>query len=120
MIDLIAGPSNSLMALGDDAQSIYSWRGADMAHILGFPQRYPGARVFTIETNYRSVPEILDLSNAAIRVNRGRFEKDLRSSREGTGARPALVADRPWVRARSAVILRASSRATPCRSSARV
>jgi len=92
MIDLLAGPSNSLMAVGDDAQSIYSWRGADMAHILGFPQRYPDARVFTIETNYRSVPEILDLSNAAIRVNRGRFEKDLRSSREGTGARPALVA----------------------------
>ena len=92
MIDLLVGPSNSLMAVGDDAQSIYSWRGADMAHILGFPVRYPGAKVFTIETNYRSVPEILDLSNAAIRANTGRFEKDLRSSRDGSGARPALVA----------------------------
>jgi DNA helicase-2/ATP-dependent DNA helicase PcrA len=92
MIDLLAGASNSLMAVGDDAQSIYSWRGADMAHILGFPQRYPGAGVFTIETNYRSVPEILDLSNAAIRANRGRFDKDLRSSRAESGARPALVA----------------------------
>ena len=92
MIDLLVGESNSLMAVGDDAQSIYSWRGADMAHILGFPVRYPGAKVFTIETNYRSVPEILDLSNAAIRANTGRFEKDLRSSRDGGGAKPALVA----------------------------
>ena len=92
MIDLLAGDSNSLMVVGDDAQSIYSWRGADMALILGFPRRYPGAKVFTIETNYRSVPEILDLSNAAIRANFGRFEKDLRSSREAQGVKPALVA----------------------------
>ena len=92
MIDLLAGESNSLMVVGDDAQSIYSWRGADMALILGFPRRYPGAKVFTIETNYRSVPEILELSNAAIRVNSGRFEKDLRSSRETLGTKPALVA----------------------------
>ena len=92
MIDLLAGASNSLMVVGDDAQSIYSWRGADMALILGFPRRYPGAKVFTIETNYRSVPEILDLSNAAIRANSGRFEKDLRSSRETLGTKPALVA----------------------------
>ncbi len=92
MIDLLAGASNSLMVVGDDAQSIYSWRGADMALILGFKRRYPGARVITIETNYRSVPEILDLSNAAIRANTGRFEKDLRSSREPLGVKPALVA----------------------------
>lgn len=91
MIDLLAGESNSLMAVGDDAQSIYSWRGADMEHILGFPTRYPGAKVFTIETNYRSVPEILELSNAAIRANRARFEKNLRSSRDALGAKPALV-----------------------------
>jgi DNA helicase-2/ATP-dependent DNA helicase PcrA len=92
MIDLLAGKSNSLMAVGDDAQSIYSWRGADMAHIMGFPRRYPGSQVFTIETNYRSVPELLDLSNAAIRANVGRFDKDLRASRAAAGAKPALVA----------------------------
>jgi DNA helicase-2/ATP-dependent DNA helicase PcrA len=92
MVDLLTGGSNSLMAVGDDAQSIYSWRGADMAHILGFPKRYPGSKVFTIDTNYRSVPELLELSNAAIRANEGRFEKDLRSSREASGAKPALVA----------------------------
>jgi len=92
MIDLLVGDANSLMAVGDDAQSIYSWRGADMDHILSFPKRYEGSRVFTIETNYRSVPEILDLSNAAIRANSGRFEKDLRSSRGEAGVKPALVA----------------------------
>ncbi len=92
MIDLLTGDAGSLMAVGDDAQSIYSWRGADMSHILGFPVRYQGSKVHTIETNYRSVPEILDLSNAAIRANSGRFEKDLRSSRETSGALPALVA----------------------------
>ncbi len=92
MIDLLAGESNSLMAVGDDAQSIYSWRGADMDHILSFPRRYLGAKIFTIETNYRSVPEILELSNAAISVNTARFEKNLRSSRPESGAKPALVA----------------------------
>lgn len=92
MIDLLAGEKNSLMVVGDDAQSIYSWRGAEMKLILGFPKRYPGSRVFTIETNYRSVPEILELSNTAIRANTGRFEKDLRSSRESSGVKPALVA----------------------------
>ena len=92
MIDLLAGETNSLMAVGDDAQSIYSWRGADMSLILGFPEKYPGSKVHIIETNYRSVPEILDLSNAAISANTGRFEKDLRSSREALGTRPALVA----------------------------
>ncbi len=92
MIDLLVGDSGSLMAVGDDAQSIYSWRGADMEHLLSFQRRYQGSKVFTIETNYRSVPEILDLSNAAIRANTGRFEKDLRASRESPGVKPALVA----------------------------
>ena len=92
MIDLLAGESNSLMAVGDDAQSIYSWRGADMGHILGFATRYAGAQVFTIDTNYRSAPELLDLSNAAIRANLGRFDKDLRAARPAAGVRPALVA----------------------------
>lgn len=91
MIDLLVGEGNSLMAVGDDAQSIYSWRGADVLLILGFSDRHPGARVFPIETNYRSVPEILDLSNAAIRANTARFQKDLRSVRDGFGMKPAVV-----------------------------
>lgn len=91
LVDLLAGQDNSLMVVGDDAQSIYSWRGADVSLILGFPRRYSGAQVFTIETNYRSVPEILELSNAAIRANSGRFEKDLGAARETLGVKPALV-----------------------------
>ncbi len=92
LIDLLAGENNSLMAVGDDSQSIYSWRGAEVDHILNFQKRYTDSKVFTIETNYRSVPEILDLSNAAISANRMRFEKNLRSSRAEVGAKPALVA----------------------------
>jgi DNA helicase-2/ATP-dependent DNA helicase PcrA len=92
LIDLLAGKNNSLMAVGDDSQSIYSWRGAEVDHILHFEKRYPTANIFTIETNYRSVPEILQLSNAAISVNLMRFEKNLRSSRAELGAKPALVA----------------------------
>lgn len=91
-IDQLAGEGNSLMAVGDDSQSIYSWRGAEVDHILNFRQRYKDSVVYTIETNYRSVPEILNLSNAAISVNKMRFEKNLRSSRAEVGAKPALVA----------------------------
>lgn len=92
LIDLFAGENNSLMAVGDDSQSIYSWRGAEVDHILNFQKRYTHSTVFTIETNYRSVPEILELSNAAISANKMRFEKNLKSSRAEVGAKPALVA----------------------------
>lgn len=92
LIDLLAGENNSLMAVGDDSQSIYSWRGAEVDHILNFQKRYADSIVHTIETNYRSVPEILELSNAAISKNSMRFEKNLRSSRAEVGAKPALVA----------------------------
>ena len=92
LIDLLSGAKNSLMAVGDDSQSIYSWRGAEVDHILNFKKRYPDSTIHTIETNYRSVPEILDLSNAAISANKMRFEKNLRSSRAEVGAKPALVA----------------------------
>lgn len=91
LIDLLSQPTNSVMVVGDDAQSIYSWRGANMDHILSFPQRYPEAQVFKIETNYRSVPEVLELSNAAIRGNRKQFEKTLKAARVGGVATPALV-----------------------------
>ncbi len=92
LIDLLSQGGSAVMAVGDDAQSIYSWRGADMGNILSFPDRHDGCKVFKIETNYRSVPEILNLSNAAIRANHARFDKDLRSSREELGVKPALVA----------------------------
>ena len=100
LIDLLVGEKKNLMVVGDDAQSIYSWRGADVDNILGFRDKYPDAEIFKIETNYRSVPEVLELSNAAIRPNRSRYEKELLPAREGGAMTPALVAlDDPSVQA---------------------
>lgn len=92
IIALLAGGSHSsLMAVGDDAQSIYSWRGADVEHILDFEHHYPDAAVYRITTNYRSVPAILALSNAAIAQNTRRIEKDLRPAREDGPLLPAVI-----------------------------
>ena len=91
LIDLLAGRQHNVMAVGDDAQSIYAWRGANFLNILDFPKRHPDAKVFRIETNYRSTPEILDVANAAITANRHQFEKHLAPSRK-SGMKPALVA----------------------------
>jgi len=91
LIHLLAQPQNSVMVVGDDAQSIYSWRGADMDNILSFAEHYPGASIYKIETNYRSVPEVLDLSNAAIAANKKQFKKTLRAARSGGSMVPALV-----------------------------
>ena len=99
-IDLLVGENQYLMVVGDDAQSIYSWRGADMENILSFQDKYPNAQVFKIETNYRSVPEVLELSNAAIRPNKIQYAKELRAVRAGGEMTPALVAlDDPLVQA---------------------
>ncbi|YCM44851.1 ATP-dependent helicase [Verrucomicrobiaceae bacterium 227] len=91
LIHLLAQPQNSVMVVGDDAQSIYSWRGADMDNILSFPDRYPEGKVYKIETNYRSVPEVLDLSNAAIAANLKQFKKTLKAARPAGKMTPALV-----------------------------
>src|SRR5580698_8302853 len=58
LIDLLAARNHNVMVVGDDAQSIYSWRGANFLNILKFSERYPGAKIYKIETNYRSTPEI--------------------------------------------------------------
>jgi DNA helicase-2/ATP-dependent DNA helicase PcrA len=91
-IDLLAREHRSVMVVGDDAQSIYSWRGANFQNILEFPKRYPDANVFKIEMNYRSVPEILEVANAAIAANVDQFQKNLQPVRESTAAKPAVVA----------------------------
>jgi DNA helicase-2/ATP-dependent DNA helicase PcrA len=91
LIDLLAARHQNVMAVGDDAQSIYAWRGANFLNILDFPKRYPQANVFKIETNYRSTPEILAVANAAISANRRQFPKNLAPSRK-SGMKPALVA----------------------------
>lgn len=91
LIDAFASEHKNLMAVGDDAQSIYSWRGANFRNILKFEERYPGATIFKIETNYRSVPEILTLANAAILANQEQFKKALRAHRPEKDFLPALV-----------------------------
>jgi DNA helicase-2/ATP-dependent DNA helicase PcrA len=91
LIDLLAARHHNVTVVGDDAQSIYAWRGANFANILEFPKRYPGAKVFKIETNYRSTPEILKVANAAISANVNQFTKTLEPSRK-SGLKPALVA----------------------------
>ena len=90
LIDLLAARHHNVTVVGDDAQSIYAWRGANFANILDFPKRYPGAKVFKIETNYRSTPEILNVANAAIAANVNQFAKELAPARK-SGVKPALV-----------------------------
>jgi DNA helicase-2/ATP-dependent DNA helicase PcrA len=90
-IDLLGARHGNVMVVGDDAQSIYSWRGADFTNILEFPKRYPNAQVYKIETNYRSVPEILSVANAAIAGNERQFKKELVSARDAAPVKPAFV-----------------------------
>jgi DNA helicase-2/ATP-dependent DNA helicase PcrA len=92
LIDTLARDHRNVMVVGDDAQSIYSWRGANFQNILQFPKRYPDTRVFKIEMNYRSVPEILEVANAAIAANVEQFHKNLQPIRDSHAVKPAVVA----------------------------
>ena len=91
LIDLLAERTKNVMVVGDDAQSIYAWRGANFQNILKFPERYPGSKTYKIETNYRSTPEILTVANAAIAANVAQFAKELAPARK-SGMKPAVVA----------------------------
>jgi DNA helicase-2/ATP-dependent DNA helicase PcrA len=90
IIDLLAEKHRNVCVVGDDSQSIYSFRGADFHNILHFKERYPDAREYRIETNYRSTPEILTLANDSIRHNTQRLEKELRAVRP-SGLKPTIV-----------------------------
>jgi DNA helicase-2/ATP-dependent DNA helicase PcrA len=90
IVDAMAAPHGNLLVVGDDAQSIYAFRGAHFENILKFPERHTGCRQLRLVTNYRSTPAILALANASISRNRKQFEKELRPHREG-GVVPALV-----------------------------
>ena len=90
LIDLLAARHHNVMVVGDDAQSIYAWRGANFQNILKFSDRYPGVNIYKIETNYRSTPEILNVANAAITANVHQFAKHLTPARK-SGGKPALV-----------------------------
>lgn len=88
---LTADGGGSLMVVGDDAQSIYSWRGADCENILAFPDQHPGCALHRIETNYRSVPEVIALANASIARNERQFPKNLVAARPAANEKPALI-----------------------------
>jgi DNA helicase-2/ATP-dependent DNA helicase PcrA len=91
LVDMLGLDHKNVMVVGDDAQSIYSWRGANFQNILEFPKRYPDAQVFKIEMNYRSVPEILEVANAAIAANVQQFRKHLSATRDSNALKPAVV-----------------------------
>jgi DNA helicase-2/ATP-dependent DNA helicase PcrA len=89
----MAKPHRNITVVGDDAQSIYSFRGANYRNILDFPKQFTGARLVTLEQNYRSTQPILDVTNTLISRAPERFTKNLFTDREG-GARPWLVTAR--------------------------
>ncbi|MCB2192908.1 MAG: ATP-dependent helicase [Deltaproteobacteria bacterium] len=89
LLKLLASEHDNLMVVGDDAQSIYRFRGARVENIFEFPEDYPGAKVIKLEQNYRSTQAILDLSNEVIAQAWHRYDKKLFTKRLG-GNRPVL------------------------------
>jgi len=87
----MARSHKNVLVVGDDAQSIYAFRGADVRNILDFPKLFPDTKIFKLLTNYRSIPQILDLANESLSHNREQFQKELIAVVE-KGNKPVLVA----------------------------
>jgi DNA helicase-2/ATP-dependent DNA helicase PcrA len=90
LIKLLGGEHGNVCVVGDDDQSIYGWRGADIKNILDFNKDFPDAKVVRLEENYRSTPEILDLANIVIASNTTRMGKTLRATHR-SGERVTVV-----------------------------
>jgi DNA helicase-2/ATP-dependent DNA helicase PcrA len=90
IVKALAGKHRNLCVVGDDDQSIYGWRGAEVTHILRFQQDWPEAKIVRLEDNYRSTAAILQYANTLIAFNRQRHEKVLKAARTG-GERPRII-----------------------------
>ena len=90
LVRLLAGESGNVMAVGDEAQSIYAFRGANVRNILDFPKLFPGARVIRLEENYRSTKPVLDVANSLLAHAAESFRKKLFTRRQG-GAPVRLI-----------------------------
>ena len=86
--DILAQRHRNIMAVGDDFQCIYTWRGAQIENIMEFPKRWEGCRVIKLERNYRSVPGILNVANVVMKDSPNQFEKMLRPARSDIGEKP--------------------------------
>ena len=86
LVKLLAQAHNNIFVVGDDDQSIYGWRGAELENILSFEKVFPGTAIFKLEQNYRSTQAILGFANAAIAPNSVRADKQLWTARQGGGA----------------------------------
>lgn len=91
IVDRLAEGHGNLFVVGDDAQSIYSFRAAEIRNILRFPEKYSQTRIFRLENNYRSTPEILSLANEVISGNAEQHSKTLRATLP-SGQRPMVLA----------------------------
>ena len=89
LLSNLVGPNTQIVVVGDDDQSIYRFRGAEIENILSFPKNYPGTRVIKLEENYRSTPSILKIASAVIKNNKGRHEKTI-FTRQPDGMKPEL------------------------------
>ncbi|RPH49899.1 MAG: ATP-dependent helicase [Desulfobacteraceae bacterium] len=90
IVSLLAGRIKNIMAVGDDSQSIYAFRGANFKNIMKFPELFPGTRIIALEENYRSDQPILDLTNIIIERAPEKYSKILFTRRTG-GTKPLLV-----------------------------